>query len=176
MKSNIVFNLALIIMLAFFGACVNPANEKPTEDTPEDNPKPPAIEIKEPPAFCHQDHIVREGNYVLQIHTECAEHYIEKYAAYVDSIVAYFEALPDNPFPDIKRNLGYGAEVKNINELRNILIHENLKSYDELYTMMGNMSNDSTEIIFVLKDSAPGVEEPFMYFNFTYPCPTSCPR
>ena len=109
--------------------------------------------------------------------------YTANYQKYIDSVMS---SLRKVQFPDPGRYLTYGAKV-DLFELREVLSQS--RCGDQLYLMLGikpsdsNPKVDSTEIFFILdkterlrKDEfAMGDEGEIEGFDFTYPCPNSCP-
>jgi len=110
----------------------------------------------------------------------CAVDFISEYQNTVDSMTTIS--------PDLKDVLVYGAKV-HLHELEAIIVNSEWRQngYDSLYIMMGIVEG-KTHMIFALQDTVPALKKktlstskysPAMetaYFDFTFPCPTACPR
>ncbi len=94
---------------------------------------------------------------------------IAAYQTYVNSVNQNLVG-ENNGFSDAPSKLVYGAKVDRY-ELREILLNSNVG--DELFAMMAIMPNDSTEIVFALKNETTNS---WQYYDFTQPCPNACPN
>ncbi|MDG1331026.1 MAG: hypothetical protein P8P74_01765 [Crocinitomicaceae bacterium] len=123
----------------------------------------------------------RDGSYVFQLTEQTAKARINRYAEYVDELS---DSLVDNEsaaFRNSKSILAHGAEVELV-ELRRILRWsdslESLGEVNRIYTMTGikgTKESGHAEVIFCLESYKEEADTTLLFFNFTRPCPTSCP-
>lgn len=98
-----------------------------------------------------------------------ARSYIDKYQEYITSIE------PEISSPEEAQFLTYGAKV-DLAELARIVGRAQDPDSDssQIFVMMGIMPSDTTEVIFCLNKYSEG-NVTSSFFDFTRPCPTSCP-
>ena len=154
MKKNTIFSIAFFAIIISLWACNETQDSQPISD----------------PGPCHEQLPGYPTDLPFAYKKACA---VVAINTYQHTIGAILDSLPNVD----SNKMIYGAEVK-IHELRAILMHHDANtSYDNLFVMLG-ISDGQGHVIFALQDTsnndASSVQT--QYFNFTLPCPSSCPR
>ncbi|GAB5399856.1 MAG: hypothetical protein Aureis2KO_14410 [Aureisphaera sp.] len=159
MKSKSIYLIVCIILLSCFAGCV--------KEQPESPPRGLTV-------VC--DTIQRpKGSY--EICESLAMRSIHKYKNYITKLSDTIQKRGIASTNNTNKKLTRGVKI-DIDELYQIL-HSVKGQNNELYGMFSVMPSDSTEVIFALKSvSNKSLNEDWewSFFDFTHPCPTSCPN
>ncbi len=118
--------------------------------------------------------IGNRGGESYEIDSADAMQYIAGYQEYINGVKKVLDVKAPHLYPNKDQNLIYGVGTT-ICELKNIIASAQVQDNSEIWIMMGLMSNDSTEMIFALEGENRKGEKEWQYFDFTRPCPNSCP-
>ena len=159
MKTNTLLILSFFVFIISLWAC-NETQDSQSSSHSNSEPGP-----------CHKQ-IFNSQELPYAYKDSCAVAAINAYQNTIDTIL---DSLPDKDSSD----LIYGARV-DIDELRSVLVHHfaNKTGFDSLYVMLGITEEKETHIIFALQNTSDNDASTVQtqYFNFTYPCPSSCPE
>lgn len=114
------------------------------------------------------------GNKIVvdyNIKNDSALTYISTYQDYVETVKDSLAGLTVSSGNSEK--LIYGVRVQ-INELKQVL--ENAEQHDSLWVMMAIKPIGEADMIFTMRSTNSEGEETWKFFDFTQPCPTSCPN
>ncbi len=118
--------------------------------------------------------IGNRGGESYEIDSADAMQYITDYHNYINGVKKVLDVKAPHLYPNKDKNLIYGVGTT-ICELKNIIATAQAQDNSEIWIMMGLMSNDSTEMIFALEGQDENGVEEWQFFDFTRPCPNSCP-
>ena len=147
----------LYIAILFIGTFIFTSCESTTEDVVESDSTPP------------------RGGFSFQITKENALKYIAGYDYYADSLNTVL--LRSGNVPENAQYLSHGAVVE-LDEMRRIVRFADSLGVDSCeVSIMSGIIKDTAELIFCLEKKFANDSDPsrLLFFDFTSPCPTSCP-
>ena len=163
MKSSHFSYLVVSLLLTGLWACTS---------TPENSGwKKSQMNAFSASSECSEPVISKGDTLTYRIKDSCATKFISQYQEFLGELKDTLNTINSGGgfTSTADQQLVWGAKV-DLRELREILIRSNMN--DSLFIMQGIMSNNKTEMIFVLKSTDDNTVQ---YFDFTMPCPTACP-
>ncbi|NOQ71834.1 MAG: hypothetical protein GQ574_07530 [Crocinitomix sp.] len=110
-----------------------------------------------------------------EIESDSAVNYINAYNAYINNVKSTLSASVPVIYPNTSSTLIYGVGTT-IAELREIIDNSELDDDSELWIMLGMEDDSTTEMYFGLDGTNKlTLEEEWQFYDFTKPCPNSCP-
>jgi hypothetical protein len=111
-----------------------------------------------------------------EIESDSAVNYINDYNAYINNIKSTLNNTAPTTYSNVDSTLIYGVGTT-IGELRQIIDNSLLDDDSELWIMLGMKTDNTTEMYFGLDGTNRNTHvEEWQFYDFTKPCPNSCPN
>ncbi len=162
MKSKIILNAALLILLALFWTCDKEsiATSVKKEITHEIDP------------LCNE---ARGSLLPYEIDRACAETAIDAYEDYLKTVKSVLDSAS---FIGNEEKLIRGVKISRdeIQELANLLKADTTVEPYLMLALKGDSVGVYADMIFTLQTGDGDDNTDYRYFDFTQPCPTYCPK